>query len=423
MLTRRTAGVAGLIVVLGAGVMALQSPPQPQPQPAGAAPGQQPPGPGRGRGGGGGPRDQAQIEPGQDCPPGMTEFRAGRCGRPDMPPPSIVDYRPKSTVVADAHPVPKAKFPVVDVHSHLRITSENIEETIRQMDSLNLRVLVNLSGGSGDGLRELLATIRGSKYQNRFRLFANVNWNGVGTPGWKEREVAGLEQAVKDGAVGLKIFKNLGLQTRKGDGSRLKIDDPDLDPIWQTAARLNIPVIIHVADPAQFFVPVDYKNERWLELAIFRGREYPQDKFPSFEELMGERDRMFARNPKTRFINAHFGWHGNDLGRAAKHLEALPNVVLEVGAVLYEFGRQPRAAREFFIKYQDRVLFGKDAYEPSEYPYYWRVFETKDEYFDYYRDYHAFWKLYGMDLPDAVLRKLYHGNALRVVPGLPQSGW
>ena len=114
---------------------------------------------------------------------------------------------------------------------------------------------------------------------------------------------------------------------------------------------------------------------------------------------MGERDRMFARNPKTRYISAHFGWHGNDLGRAAKQLDTLPNVVLEVGAVLYEFGRQPRAAREFFTKYQDRVLFGKDAYEPSEYPYYWRVFETKDEYFDYYRDYHAFWKLYGWTCP------------------------
>ena len=138
---------------------------------------------------------------------------------------------------------------------------------------------------------------------------------------------------------------------------------------------------------------------------------------------MGERDRMFARNPKTRFINAHFGWHGNDFGRAAKHLDTLPNVVLEVGAVLYEFGRQPRASREFFTKYQDRVLFGKDAYEKSEYPYYWRVFETKDEYFDYYRDYHAFWKLYGMGLSDQVLKKLYFGNALRVVKGMPATGW
>ncbi len=405
---------AGVLVLVSAGLMAQQAP---------AGGGRQgPPGGGR-QGGRGGPQEQVEIKPGEECPPGMTEFRAGRCGRPATPAPSIVDYRPKSTVVAEEHLVPRAKFPVVDIHSHLRITPDNIEQTIRQMDALNLRVLVNLTAGSGGALKQAVDTIRSSKYPDRFRVFANVDWDGVGSPGWKEREVAALEQAIKDGAIGLKVLKNLGLSARKADGSRLKVDDPELDPIWQTAARHNIPVLIHVADPAQFFAPVDLHNERWLELAIFPGREYPRERFPSFEELMGERDRMFARNPKTRFINAHFGWHANDFVRAARHLDALPNVVLEVGAVLYEFGRQPRAAREFFIKYQDRILFGKDAYAPSEYPYYWRVFETGDEYFDYYRDYHAFWKLYGMDLPDRVLRKLYHGNALEVAPGLPQTGW
>jgi uncharacterized protein len=132
---------------------------------------------------------------------------------------------------------------------------------------------------------------------------------------------------------------------------------------------------------------------------------------------------MFAANPKTRFINAHFGWYANDLQRAARLLDQAPNVVMDVSAVLYDFGRQPRAARDFFVRYQDRILFGKDSYQPSEFPYYWRVFETADEYFDYYRDYHAFWKLYGMDLPDAVLQKIYYQNALAVVPGLPQDGW
>jgi uncharacterized protein len=410
----RIAWGAGVLVLVSAGLVAQQAP---------AGGGRQgAPGGGR-QGGRGGPQEQVEIKPGEECPPGMTEFRAGRCGRPATPPPSIVDYRPKSTVVAEEHLMPRAKFPVVDIHSHLRITPDNIEQTIRQMDALNVRVLVNLTAGSGAALKQAVDTIRSSRYPDRFRVFTNVNWDGVGSPGWKEREVAALEQAIKDGAIGLKVLKNLGLSARKADGSRLKVDDPELDPIWQTAARHNIPVLIHVADPAQFFAPVDLHNERWLELAIFPGREYPRDRFPSFEELMGERDRMFARNPKTRFINAHFGWHANDFGRAARHLDALPNVVLEVGAVLYEFGRQPRAAREFFIKYQDRVLFGKDAYAPSEYPYYWRVFETADEYFDYYRDYHAFWKLYGMDLPDGVLRKLYHGNAIKVAPGLPQTGW
>jgi uncharacterized protein len=407
--TRRRGLTAAAVVVAGAAALAQQGQP--------AAQG------GGGRQGRGGPQEQVTIKPGEDCPPGMTEFRARLCGTPATPPPSIVDYRPKSTVVTVDHPVPRARFPVVDAHSHLAITPNNIEETIKQMDALNLRVLVNLSGGSGEGLQRLVQTTRTSKYADRFRVFANVDWNGAGSPGWAEAAVAGLERAVKNGAVGLKVFKNLGLSTRRADGSRLKVDDPALDPIWQACARLNIPVFIHVADPAQFFEPIDYKNERWLELAIYPQRAYPREKYPSFEELMGERDRMFARNPKTRYINAHFGWHGNDLARAAKHLDALPNVVFEVGAVLYEFGRQPRAARDFFVKYQDRILFGKDAYEPTEYPYYWRVFETRDEYFDYYRDYHAFWKLYGMDLPDDVLRKLYYRNALRVTPGLPQSGW
>ena len=382
-----------------------------------------PAGPGGRQGGRGGPQEQVSIAPGEECPPGMTEFRTGRCGRPASPPPSIVDYRPRSTVVADAHPVPRAKFPVVDIHSHLRITPENIDQTVKEMDALNIRVLVNLTAGTGPALEQAVQTIRTSRYPDRFRVFTNIDWDGADAPGWAARSVAAIEEAVRNGAIGLKITKNLGLSARKADGTRLQVDDPALDPVWQACARLNIPVLIHVADPAQFFEPVDYHNERWLELAIFPGREYPRDRYPAFEQLMGERDRMFARNPKTRFINAHFGWHGNDFGRAAKHLESLPNVYLEVGAVLYEFGRQPRAAREFFVKYQDRILFGKDAYAPSEYPYFWRVFETADEYFDYYRDYHAFWKLYGMDLPEPVLRKLYYQNALKVAPGLPQTGW
>ena len=376
-------------------------------------------GQGRGRGG----QPGTPIQHGEECPPGMTEVRRGRCQAPEKPPPSIVDYRPKSTVVAAEHLVPKAKFPVVDIHNHTAVNADNVAQLIKEMDALNLRVMVNLSGGSGDRLRQSVQFVRDSPYKDRFRLFANVSWNGAGTPEWRQKEVAALRQAVADGAIGLKVFKGLGLSNTKADGSRLPIDDPALDPIWQVCAELNIPVLIHTADPEQFFTTPDNHNERWLEMGIFPGRAYPQDRFPSFETLAGERDRMFARNPKTRYIAAHFGWHGNDFGRAARMLEQMPNVYFEVGAVLYEFGRQPRAAREFFLKYQDRVMFGKDAYDATEYPYYWRVFETTDEYFDYYRNYHAFWKLYGMGLPDAMLKKLYYQNALKVAPGLPQTGW
>jgi predicted TIM-barrel fold metal-dependent hydrolase len=213
------------------------------------------------------------------------------------------------------------------------------------------------------------------------------------------------------------------MTTRKADGTRLAVDDPELDAVWRKAAELNVPIFIHTAEPGEFFQPLDMHNERWLELALFRDRRNYEPEQVKFDQLMTERDNMIRRNPRTTFIVAHFGWHANDLPRAAKMLDEFPNVVVELGAVLYDFGRQPRAAREFFIKYQDRILFGKDSFQPSEYPYYWRVFETADEYFDYYRDYHAFWKLYGMDLPDDVLRKVYYENAVRVIPGLPRTGW
>jgi predicted TIM-barrel fold metal-dependent hydrolase len=379
---------------------------------------------GRGQGGRGGQQaNVVSIKDGEECPPGMTEFRHLRCQAPATPPPSIVDYRPRSTVVAPAHLVPKAKFPVVDVHTHGTSSFANNPDKIKEMDALNLQVLVDLSGGGADAVKQKVDAIAAGPYKDRFRVFANVTWSGAGGAGWKEHALADLRQAVKNGAIGLKVFKELGLRDRKADGSRLAVDDPDLDPVWDLAGELNVPVIIHTAEPQEFFSPVDNHNERWLELNIFPSRQSPPSAYPTFEQLMKERDHMFAKHPKTRFIGAHFAWYGNDLARAARLLDALPNVTLEVAAVLYEFGRQPYAAAQFFTKYQDRVMFGKDTYETSEYPYYWRVFETHDEYFDYYRGYHAFWKLNGMGLPDAVLKKLYYQNALRVEPGLPQTGW
>jgi predicted TIM-barrel fold metal-dependent hydrolase len=371
-----------------------------------------------------GPGNEGAALVNGECPPGMTETRPGRCQAPEFPPPSILDYRPRNTLVRTETQVPKAKFPVVDIHSHTGPTPETIERLIAEMDAMNLRVLVNLSGGADPAaIKQKTDFIRSSKYANRFAVFANVNFEGAGAPGWAEKAVADLEQSVRHGAIGLKIFKNLGLTTKKNDGTRLKVDDPVLKPVWDTCARLNIPVIIHTAEPMEFFSPLDYKNERWLELALFPDRRNYGPGKPTFEELQSERDRMFEANPKTTYIGAHFAYYGHNLPGAAKLLDRLPNVVLEVSAVLYEFGRQPRAARDFFIKYQDRILFGKDAYAPTEFPYYWRVFETRDEYFDYYRDYHATWKLYGMDLPDDVLKKIYYRNSLRVTPGLPKQQW
>ena len=374
-----------------------------------------------------GGRRGTPIKPGESCPAGTTEVRPNLCQAPELPAPSILDYRPRSTLVAPAHVVPRAKFPVIDFHGHpqgLVSSDSGLAQLGASLDSLNVRLMVVANNMSGDALARTVALVRASpRMRDRVRVLAGIDFRDVG-PGWAEKAVAQLERDVAAGAVGVgEIGKGLGLATKKADGSRLRIDDPALDPVWAACARLKLPVFIHTADPQEFWQPIDDANERWLELALFPGRRYPPEQFPSFEQLMAERDAMLRRNPRTTFVIAHMGWHANDLARLGRLMTELPNVHTEVGAVLYDIGRQPRAAHDFFVRFQDRILFGKDSFQPEEYPYYWRVFETRDDYFDYYRGYHAFWKLYGIDLPDAVLKKVYFGNALRITSGLPQAGW
>jgi predicted TIM-barrel fold metal-dependent hydrolase len=374
------------------------------------------------QGGRGGRGNSVRIQPGEECPPGTTETRPNQCTAPQLPAPSIVDYRPRSTLVTGAHPVPKAKYPAVDVHGHGagNLTSaERLNEFVQILDAIGVGVFISADNTSGERLTQILEVVGSSPHKDRIRVFTGINFRDVG-PGWAERAVAQLEVDVRAGAVGVgEVSKSFGLTIRKADGTRLRVDDPELDPIWEACARLGIPAFIHTAEPQEFFQPLDMHNERWLELALFPNRRNNEPGQVTFAELMTERDNLFRRHPKTTFIAAHFGWHANDLGRAARLLDEFPNVLVEAGAILYDLGRQPRAARDFFIRYQDRVLFGKDSFQPSEYPYYWRVFETNDEYFDYYRDYHAFWKLYGMGLPDDVLRKLYYENAVRIIPNMP----
>jgi len=355
-------------------------------------------------------------------PPGQIRPRPAEGREPELKPPTIREYHPKSQLVTPQHPVPRAKFPVVDIHSHqpTPISPAEFDRVMTGMTANNLQILVNLSGSWGDRLHQGLEALRTSKYKDRMVLFANVDFSHVG-PGAGAKLAKQLDEDIKAGAMGLKVFKDLGMFDRKTDGSRLQVDDPELDAIWETCARMNVPVLIHIAEPPAFFEPLDYTNERWLELALYRDRRH-QDGV-RFETLMTERNNMIRKHPNTKFILAHFGWHANDLARAGKLLDQNPNVYYDVAAVLYDFGRQPRASHYFFVKYQDRILFGKDSYQPDEYPYYWRVFETNDEYFDYYRDYHAFWKLYGIGLPDQVLRKLYNANALKLVPGLSHAAF
>jgi uncharacterized protein len=370
---------------------------------------------------------EVTIQPGQSCPAGMTEIRPQRCMAPQLPAPSILDYRPESTLVTPETPVPRAKYPAIDFHGHPRgllNSQESLAELGRALDALNVRMMIAADNMSGERLASTMAVINASPaMRDRIRILAGIDFRDVG-PGWAERAVAQLEADAAAGAVGIgEIGKGLGLSTRKADGTRLRLDDPDLDPVWAAAARLQLPVFIHTADPAEFFEELDHTNERWLELALFPNRRYPAESFPSFEQLITERDNLFRRNPRTTFVTAHLGWQANDLGRFGRMLRELPNVYSEVGAVLYDIGRQPRAAHDFFVEFQDRILFGKDSFQPEEYPYYWRVFETRDDYFDYYRDYHAFWKLYGIDLPDEVLRKVYYQNALNIMPRVPRDGW
>ena len=369
---------------------------------------------------------ETAVRPGANCPAGTTEVRPGSCQAPRIAPPSIVDYRPRSTLVTPTHLVPRAKYPVIDFHGHPggRLRSPGaLAAMVRSLDSINVRLMLAADDMSGEEVRSAVAVMNGSPYKDRVRVLAGIDFSGVG-PGWADKAIAQLEADVAAGAVGVgELSKGFGLSVRKPDGSRLRIDDPALDPIWDACARLHLPVFIHTADPEEFFRPLDYSNERWLEQALFPSRHYDPARYPSFEELLTERDNLFRRHPKTTFVTAHMGWQANDLARLGTLLDELPNVYTEIGAVLYDIGRQPRGAHDFFVKYQDRLLFGKDSFQPSEYPYYWRVLETRDEYFDYYRGYHAFWKLYGIDLPDTVLKKVYYQNALKITPRLPQTGW
>lgn len=331
------------------------------------------------------------------------------------------EYNPTSTLVVPGEPVLKAKYPFIDVHGHqYRMAEQDLSPVVAAMDTLNLQIMVNLSGRSGENLKQSVANIK-NNFPNRFVVFANIDFDGVGSPGWTENAVSQLEEDVKSGARGLKIYKSLGLRNTDTDGNRVKVDDPRLDPIWAKCGELGIPVLIHTADPKPFWDEFDADNERWLELKLRPRRKRGATDPVPWEQLIAEQHNMFKKHPNTTFINAHMGWYANDLGKLGALLDEMPNMNVGIGAIIAELGRQPRNARAFFIKYQDRILFGKDSWQPAEFPTYFRVLESDDEYFPYHKKYHAFWAMYGMDLPDEVLKKVYYKNALRIVPGLDKS--
>lgn len=335
-------------------------------------------------------------------------------------------YDPPSTLVVPEHKLSRARYPFIDIHNHQGdMTSPgNLAALIADMDKLNMAVMVNLSGRgfrrSGDHLEKSMDNIN-KTYPKRFVLFTNIDFAAIDDPEWQARTLRQLEADVKRGAMGLKIYKSLGMSAVDSNGKRIAIDDPRLAPIWDKCGELKIPVLIHAADPQSFWDPMDEKNERWLELKTHPSRKRSDTDPAPWAQIIQEQHNIFRRHRNTTFINAHMGWYANDLATLTKLMDENPNMVVEIGAVIAELGRQPRNARAFMIKYQDRVLFGKDSWVPEEYSTYFRVLETADEYFPYHKRYHAFWRMYGLELPDEVLKKIYYKNALRLLPGIDAS--
>jgi predicted TIM-barrel fold metal-dependent hydrolase len=327
------------------------------------------------------------------------------------------DFHPKSMLHARVTPIERAKFPVIDVHNHINDAmgiDEHMppEKVIQVMDAANVRTVVILTGQWGPKLQHVVDEMV-KPYPGRFMVFTQIDYSKIDDP---KAMVADLDDAVRRGARGLKVLKDLGLQDRDKSGKLIPVDDPRLDPVWEECGRLGIPVAIHVTDPEAFFHPINGENERYEELIEHPDWSFYDHGFPSKEEVMAQRDRMFAKHPHTTFIALHVANWPENLDYVSQLLDRLPNVMTEFGAREAELGRQPRRAREFFLKYQDRILFGTDSPPSAEmYANYFRWLETDDEYFDYYGyPGQGRWKIYGMKLPDSVLQKVYHRNAERV---------
>jgi predicted TIM-barrel fold metal-dependent hydrolase len=351
----------------------------------------------------------------------------------DLP---LNQFLPKSRLNTPQTHLLRARYPVVDLHTHfqvrLRHDPASLVNFIKVMDRNAIAICVSLDGTLGDRWLEHKKYLQ-SQYAHRFAIFANIDFIGKGVkenpetwasnqPEFVRLTCEQLREAATDGACGLKFFKQFGLEYRNRDGTLTQIDDPRFDPIWRTCAELSLPVIMHTADPSAFFEPIDANNERYEELIRRPEWAFPADKFPSRASLHAARNRVIARHPETKFIAAHLGNDGEDLTQAAQWLDQFPNLYLEIASRISELGRQPYSARRFLIRYQDRILFGTDGPWPEErLRLYWRFLETEDEYFPYSEKPfppQGFWNIYGVNLPDDVLRKIYFQNAISIIPGL-----
>jgi uncharacterized protein len=332
----------------------------------------------------------------------------------------LVDWEPKSMLVVKETKIMKPKFPVIDVHNHLAYFDnlDKVEHYLEQMDEAGVWITVSLDGFSENDFYKEHLRVTNSISKERFHVYFSPDFSKIDEPDFGIKEAGKLEEAVKLGAKGMKIFKNLGLTLKDNTGNVVPVDDPRVDPLWAKCGELGIPVMIHVTDPKAFHEgPVDRYNERYDELHEQPDWSFYGDEFPSKDEILEQRNRVMARHPNTIFIGAHMGNLPEELGRVSMWLDKYPNFYVDINARISELGRQPYTARRFMIQYQDRILFGTDTPPDAEaYRVYYRFLETDDEYFDPTPAHkqQGRWMIYGLYLPDEVLEKIYNKNALKI---------
>ena len=323
----------------------------------------------------------------------------------------LTDFHPRTMLVTAEHAVERPIVPAIDYHNHL--DSCDPREVLTIMDACGIERIVNITMQTGDAALAILHRFH-SAAPERFSTMGWMDWSGIEQPDFFRRSVERLELLVEHGACGLKMWKDLGLTVRDASGQLLRIDDERLAPIFEKAAELEVPVMFHTADPDAFFLPIDQYNERYEELAAhpdwsFYGSHYAK------QELLEQRNRVFGRHPQTTFVAAHMGESAECLSRVAEVLDTYPNVSVDMSARVAELGRQPYTAREFFLRYSDRILFGTDLLpDPGMYRLYYRFLETADEYFDYpsHASRQGRWHIHGLYLPPDVLQKIYRDNAI-----------
>ncbi len=343
----------------------------------------------------------------------------------------LSDYRPRPKLVTTATRVDRPRFPVIDAHNHLAAPfgggwdKRPVRELLDTLDEAGVRVYVDLDGGWGEDILHAHLDHFKAASPDRFCIFGGVDWAHWPEQGdrFGEWAAARLREQAARGAQGLKIWKPFGLSVKDQHGNLVAVDDTRLDPIWATAGELNLPVMIHVADPVALFDPLDARNERWEELHAHPDWRFPSPPFPPFLFIVEALANLVSRHPITTFIGAHVGCYAENLEWVGQLLDRCPNFYVDIGARIGELGRQPYTARRFFMKYADRILFGTDAGPDLDtYRLYYRFLETDDEYFNYNTGdvpLQGRWHVYGLYLPDDVLDKVYRRNAERVILSRP----